>query len=321
MKIRIISGNDVKKAVKMSEAIKAVKQAYLQLSASQAKVPLRSHIEIEKEEAVSLFMPAYLSQSKSLGIKIVTVFPKNKEKKLPTILATIIALSAETGRPLAVIEGSYLTALRTGAASGVATDLLARQNAEEAAFFGAGAQTRTQIEAVLTVRSLREIWIFDIDRERANKLAEEVRRSKVAEGTAVRVAGSPSQAVQEADIICTATTSYQPVFDDASLKSGVHINGIGSYTPQMQEIPEETVVRSKVVVDSFQASLAEAGDLIIPIKKGLLRKNDIYGEIGEIAAGKITGRESDEEITFFKSVGVAVQDVAVAELVLSHLIL
>jgi len=143
-------------------------------------------------------------------------------------------------------------------------------------------------------------------------------RVEVAEGTTVRVPGSPSQAVQEADIICTATTSYQPVFDNASLKSGVHINGIGSYTPQMQEIPAETVVRSKVVVDSFQASLSEAGDLIIPIEKGLLRKKDIHGEIGEVAAGKIAGRESDEEITFFKSVGVAVRDMAVAELVLSQ---
>jgi len=318
MKIRIISRNEVKKAVKMVEAIKAVKEAYIQLSAGQAIVPLRSHIAIKEQEAVSLFMPAYLAQSQSLGVKIVSVFPKNKEKKLPTILATVIALSAESGQPLAVIEGSYLTALRTGAASGVATELLARKEARVAAFFGAGAQTRTQIEAVLSVRPIRKIWIFDIEREKAEELAEELRKSTITSQIEVQIATSPSEAVQEADIICTATTSFRPVFDDVSLKPGVHINGIGSYTPQMQEIPAETVVRAKVVVDSFQACLAEAGDLLIPIEKGILRKGDIYGEIGQIAAGKLPGRQSDKEITFFKSVGIAVQDVAVAELVLSQ---
>ncbi|MFQ5721154.1 MAG: ornithine cyclodeaminase family protein [Candidatus Aminicenantales bacterium] len=318
MKIRIISGNDVKKAVNMAETIKAVKDAYTQLSAGQAIVPQRSHITIKEQDAVSLFMPAYLSQSQSLAIKIVSVFPRNKEKELPTILAMVIALSAESGQPLAVIEGSYLTALRTGAASGVATDLLARREAEVAALFGAGVQTRTQIEAVLAVRPIRKIWIFDIYREKAEGLAEEIRKNYITEKTEVQIASSPAQAVQEADVICTATTSFRPVFDDASLKPGVHINGIGSYTPQMQEIPAKTVVRSKVVVDSFQACLAEAGDLIIPIEKGLLRKEDIYGEIGQITSGRLPGRQSDEEITFFKSVGIAVQDVAVAELVLSQ---
>jgi ornithine cyclodeaminase len=316
MKIKIISCRDVAQAVKMTEAIAAVKEAYIQFSAGKADVPLRTYIEIKEQNAVSLFMPAFLSDSKAMGVKIVTVFPKNIEKKLPTIFAIVIALDIETGRPMAVIEGSYLTALRTGAASGVATELLAREETQIAAVFGAGVQSRTQLEAVCAVRPIKKIWVFDIDKDRAEALVKEVKAGRFAISSDIYVADSPSQAVQEADVICTTTTSYEPVFNDADLKSGVHINGIGSFTPEMEEIPPETVTRSKVVVDSLQASLAEAGDLIIPLKKGLISKEDIHGEIGDVAAGKIPGRESDEELTFFKSVGVAIQDVAVAELVL-----
>lgn len=316
MKLKIISRKEVAQAVKMTEAIEAVKKAYIQLSSGKAKVPLRSHIEVKRQNAVSLFMPAFLSESEAMGIKIVTVFPKNQEKKLPTIYATVITLDTKTGRPLAVIEGSYLTALRTGAASGIATELLAREGTEIAAIFGAGAQSRTQLEAICTVRHIKKVWVYDINKERARAFGEEMKAHESPIPFDISMADSPSQAVREADIICTATTSLVPVFNDADLKAGVHINGIGSYTPEMEEIPPETVARSKVVVDSLKATLAEAGDLIIPLKKGLISKEDIHGEIGEVAVGKIPGRESDEELTFFKSVGVAVQDVAVAELVL-----
>ncbi len=261
-------------------------------------------------------MPAYLTESEALGVKIVSVFPENRMKNLPTIFATVFILDPRTGQPSAMIEGTYLTALRTGAASGVATDLLARQDAHVAAIIGAGTQGRTQLEAICTVRSIEKAWIYDVRREKAEDFVKEMKFRGAPIPSDIAVADSPSQAIHEAKVVSTATTSCEPVFEDKDLKPGVHINGVGSYTPDMAEIPHQTVVRSKVVVDSFQASLVEAGDLIIPLKKGLISKRDIHGEIGEVAMRKIAGRESSHELTFFKSVGVAVQDVAIAELIL-----
>lgn len=317
MKLRVISGEEVARAVQMAEAIEAVKNSFIQLSEGKAQVPLRTHIQV-KEKGSTLFMPAYLAESDGLGVKIVSVFPQNIEHGLPTIHAVVIVLEAATGRALAIMEGTYLTALRTGAASGLATDLLARHSARVAAIIGAGAQGRTQLEAVCTVRSLEKIWIYDIDQKRSQDFKEEMvaRGQPFPEG--ILVADSPRQAVREADIVCAATTSLTPVFDDSDLKDGVHINGIGSYTPFMQEISAETVSRARVIVDSREAALSEAGDVIIPLRQGIISEDHIYGEIGEVASGKIPARESEEELTFFKSVGIAVQDVAMASLVFRH---
>ncbi|MGQ9598704.1 MAG: ornithine cyclodeaminase family protein [Anaerolineae bacterium] len=316
MKLRILSSSDVRQAVTMAEAIQAVKEAYIQLSAGQAVVPLRTPVPVEKRNGVTLFMPAYLAQSDALGAKIVSVFPGNLARGLPLIHALVIVVDAETGCPIAIMDGTYLTALRTGAASGVATDLLARPEASVVAIFGAGAQARTQLEAVCTVRDIRQVWVYDVVADSVTAYVKEMKQRGRPIPSEIHIASSPAQAVREADIICTATTSRTPVFDNADLKPGVHINGIGSYTPEMQEVPAETVARARVVLDSRLASLAEAGDLIIPLQKGLIQEKDIHGEIGEVAAGKIPGRQSAEEITFFKSVGVAVQDVAVATLIL-----
>jgi ornithine cyclodeaminase len=318
-KLRVLSGADVRLAVTMAEAIEAVREAYVQLSSGQAVVPLRTPVPVRegRERAgVTLFMPAYLSSSEALGAKIVSVFPGNVHHGLPTIHALVVVVDAETGRPVAVMDGTYLTALRTGAASGVATDLLARRDVHTAAIFGAGAQARTQLEAICAVRTVERVWVYDSDHGAAAGYAAEMSRRGGHIPGALRVAGSPAEAVREAGVICTATTSAQPVFDDADVQPGTHINGIGSYTPHMQEVPAATVARARVVVDSRSASLAEAGDLLIPLAQGLIGQDHIAGEIGEIAAGRVAGRTAAEEITFFKSVGVAVQDVAVAQLVL-----
>lgn len=316
--MRILSGADVRQAVTMAEAIGAVQDAYIQLSAGQAVVPLRTPVPVEKREGVTLFMPAYLSTSDALGAKIVSVFPENVARGLPLIHAVVVVVDAETGRPIALMDGTYLTALRTGAASGVSTALLARPDARVAAVFGAGAQARTQLEAVCTVRSIEKAWVYDTMLDRATAYAQEMLAMGGPMPADIAVAGSPAEALREADVVCTATTSSVPVFDDADLLPGAHVSGVGAYTHEMQEIPAETVLRAKVVVDSREASLAEAGDLMIPLKEGLIAEDDIHGEIGEVAAGLIPGRESDTEVTFFKSVGLAVQDVAVANLILQH---
>jgi len=311
--MRVLSRKDVRQALPMRQAIEAMKGAFAQLSTGQADVPLRVALNVPRHNGVTLFMPAYLSSDDQMAVKIVSIFNDNPAKGLPLIHALVVVVDATTGRPAAVMDGTYLTALRTGAASGAATDLLARQDVHTAAIFGAGAQGRTQLEAVCAVRSIREVWVYDAVLERAAAYAAEMGQRL---SLPVEVASTPSEAAHRADVICTATTSSTPVFDDADVQPGTHINAVGAYTPQIQEIPVETVLRARVVIDHREASLAEAGDLLIPLQQGLMTEEHIYAELGEIAAGRKPGRASPEEITLFKSVGVAVQDVAAAGAVL-----
>jgi len=316
MNITLLTQKNIKQSVTMSQVIDSVQQAFIQVSHGEAVLPIRTQVPAKETMGTTLIMPAYLPSLDSLGTKIVSVFPGNSEYRLPTIHALMIVVCARTGQPVAVMDGTCLTALRTGAASGVATHFLARKDARVATILGAGTQGRTQLEAVCCVRNINKVWIYDKNRGAAEALAGEMENLGAPFPSDIWVADTPGAAIDEADIICTATTSSSPVFDDADLRLGAHINGIGSYTPQMQEIPEQTVLRAKVVVDSLSASWEEAGDLIIPLKKGLISKSHIHGEIGQVATGQIAGRESEKEITFFKSVGIAVQDVAVADLIL-----
>ena len=310
--MRILSRADVQRALTMQDAIAIVRDAFAQLATNQATVPLRVSVPITQHDGVTLFMPAHLHTSDALAVKIVSVHNQNPAKGLPLIHALVVVVDAATGRPLAAIEGGYLTALRTGAGSGVASDLLARRDAHVAAIFGAGVQGRAQLRAVAAVRDLARVWIYDAAAEKAETFARELGETEGIPKD-VRVAASPIAAVRDADIICAATTSSQPVFDGNDLKPGAHINAVGAYTPQMQEVDETTLKRaSKIVVDQRAGALAEAGDLIIALKNGVIREADIYAEIGEIAAGKKRGRERDDEITYYKSVGNAVQDASVA---------
>ncbi len=311
--IRILSREDVRQALPMRQAIEAMKGAFGQLSAGRADVPLRVALQVPRHNGLTLFMPAYLAADDQMAVKIVSVFNDNPAQGLPLIHALVVVVDATTGSPAAVMDGTYLTALRTGAASGAATDLLAREDARVAAVFGAGAQGRTQLEAVCAVRPIREAWIYDVMPERATDYASEMSRRL---SLTVRVADAPAEAVRQADVICTATTASAPVFEDAHVQPGTHINAVGAYTPEMQEIPVETVRRAKVVIDHREASLAEAGDLLIPLEQGLITEDHIHAELGQIAAGRVPGRTSAEELTLFKSVGVAVQDVAAAGAVL-----
>jgi len=295
----------------MPEAIRAVKDAFIQLSMGQAKVPGRTSLEIPEFRTTALVMPAYLPRSKRLGLKLISLCEDNPAKGLPLAQAVSILMDAEHGTPLAVLDASYLTAVRTGAASGVATDALARAEARVAAIFGCGVQGRMQLEAIAAVRPIRKTFVFDINPMAAAAFAEEMRHKL---GLDVEPAEAP-EVLREVDIISTATTSSEPVFSDAHLKPGVHINAIGSYKPHIREIPGETIRRAKVFVDQKQACLEEAGDLIIPLRENLIDEGHIQAEIGEVLAGLKRGRLSEEEITVFKSVGNAVQDLAVASLV------
>ena len=311
MELRVIGAEDLRKSLPMADAIEAMKDAYRQLSGGKTSMPLRSRIETPDGEGIVLFMPALLHDSAELALKVVSVFTSNPELGLPTIHALVVALDANTGVPMALLEGGTLTAIRTGAGSGAATDLLARTDARTVAIFGSGIQARTQLEAVCTVRTIEQVWIYSLDIEGAHAYVDQLAGSGPIPGE-VQIVDTPNEAVAEADIICTATTSITPVFDDQAVRPGTHINAIGSYTPEMQEVPTASVVRALLVVDSREAVLAESGDVIIPLQTGAITEEHLHAELGEIVSGSRPGRTSAEQITLFKSVGVAVQDAMAA---------
>ncbi|HUT59427.1 MAG TPA: ornithine cyclodeaminase family protein [Phycisphaerae bacterium] len=312
--LRFLSAADVVRALPMTDAVEAMRDAFRQLSAGQAVAPPRTQIETADPPGDALFMPSYMPGVRKMGVKIVTLFGGNAAVGLPRIQALMVVLDAATGSPLAVMDATSLTAIRTGAASGVATDVLARPDAAVAAVFGAGPQARTQLAALCTVRPIRRARIFDISAERARAVAREMAAEL---GIPVEAAASAAEALAGADVVCTATTASEPVFADGDVAPGTHINAIGSYKPGVREIPAETVRRARVVVDHLPAALAEAGDLIIPMQQGLIGKDHVDAELGEILAGAKKGRQSRDEITLFKSVGVAVQDLAAADRVLA----
>jgi ornithine cyclodeaminase len=317
--MRVLSGDDVRRAVPMSAAIDAVEAAFARLSAGSAVVPLRAHLETPEHDGVSLFMPARIAggTSAALGIKVVSIFPHNaRDHAAPAIHALVSLFDPETGRPIAVIDGTYLTALRTGAASGVATRHMARPDAHRLAIFGAGAQALPQILAVCAVRPITTVWIVNRSRDRAALLAARL-RGEGYQGD-VLIAPSPAQALAEADVVCTATSSLTPLFYDADLRPGTHINAVGAYKPTMAEVPGETVARARLIVDQLAAAWAESGELVQARDAGLIDASHVAGEIGAVVSGGLAGRTSADQITMFKSVGNAVQDLAVGALALSH---
>jgi alanine dehydrogenase len=314
MNILFLSKDDVKKALTMDMAIEAMEDAFSQLSAKEAIVPERIHIDQKEHNSTALFMPVYLPNKKKKGLKLVSLSNNNPAKGLPLIQALVMVIDSATGAPLAIMDGSYLTAIRTGAASGLATKILSRKNANTVAIFGAGVQGRTQLEAVCAVREIKRALIFDIDSKQAERFSDEMSKKLSIE---INKTSSLSK-LKAADIICTATTSSKPVFSHQDIKEGVHINAVGVYKPDMHEIPEETVISSKIVVDEVKSALSEAGDILIPMYKGKFNESHIHAEIGEIVKGAKTGRQDEKEITLFKSVGNAVQDIAVADILIDY---
>jgi ornithine cyclodeaminase/alanine dehydrogenase-like protein (mu-crystallin family) len=308
--MRILTAEDVRTAVDMRAAIDAVRAGFIALSTGRARVPLRGILETPG--GVLLTMPAQIDGAPISTVKVVSVCPENQPRGLPTIYAAVLVTDAWTGAPLALMDGRVLTAQRTGAASGLATDLLAVPKASVLAVIGAGVQARTQVAAVCTVRPITEIRIFSLSG--AEPMAEELRGQVHAR---IVVARSAPEALDGAHVVVAATNSRTPVVHLADLAPGVHINGIGSFTPEMQEIAADVVMAARVVVDHRASAWAEAGDLIIPRNQGLIGETIVHAEIGEIAAGLKEGRRDPNEITFFKSVGNAVQDAALAERVIA----
>jgi len=307
----ILTQTDVRSAVTMTEAIEAAAAALAAYSSGNAEIPLRTHVRCP--DGVALYMPGLVRATGALGAKVVSVFPGNPAAGLPTITAAMLLQDAKTGRPLALMEAAYLTALRTGAAAGVATRHLARPDAKVLAVYGAGAQARTQVAAVRAVRPIARVLIYDPCRRAAEELAAQLGAEG---GLAVEVSDDPAVPAGSADVIVTATTSLRPVFPGRVVGPGTHINAIGSYTPEMQELEAGLLARADLVAaDARDAALHESGDLIIPISAGLFGPERVDAELGQIVLGTAPGRTAPEQLTVYKGVGLAALDLTTAQLV------
>ena len=309
MKIRALGADALRQALPMTETIEAVKRAFAAYSSGEATQPQRLSVAVPPGDNVLLVKPALLP-GRALGAKLVSVFPGNAEFGLPLISGLVLLFDPATGGPVGLCDGGFLTAWRTGAAAGAATDLLARRDVRIGAVVGCGVQGRTQALAIDAVRPLEEIRLFDLEPDGVDAFVDEMAPQLSARLVKV---GSVGQAVAGADVVCTATTATEPVIRGEWLSDGAHLNGVGSFTPAMREVDGAAIARARMVVDSRSAALAEAGELIRAVADGHTRPED-WAELGEVVDGVRPGRVSDDELTFFKSVGLAVQDMAAAAL-------
>jgi len=301
--VLLIRAADVARACSMPEAIDAVAEGFAALSDGRATVPVRASVPL-RDGAVALAMPASLAGGPYYSVKVVTVASGNATRGLPAVLASVALGDAATGTLLALIDGTSLTALRTGAGGGVAARALARKDASVLALFGAGVQARTQLLAAAAVRKLRDARVVGRDAGRVARFVEWARGEASLAGVAVG-ASDAGAALAGADIVVTATSSSTPVFDGRGLGQGVHVTAVGAFTPEMRELDDATLRGARIFVDERAAALAEAGEL-----RGLT-SGDVV-EIGEVLAGTAPGRRSQDERTLFKSVGNAIQDLVVA---------
>lgn len=307
----VLDRSAVMSVLDMKDCIGAMEKAFAELSNGTAVLPLR--IAITPPGGLAIYMPAYLKEMQALACKVVSVYKDNPVRhNLPTTIGKVLLQDPATGDVLCIMDGGYLTAVRTGAASGVATRLLARDaRGQTCAVFGAGVQAKMQLWAMATVRDLAKVLVHDVSTEAVDRFIAEMGPKLGLE--IVRAAG-PEAALQ-ADIVCAATSSATPVFDGARLREGTHVNGIGSHTPNARELDTATIARSRLFGDSREACFKEAGDIMIPLKEGAIAEAHFLGELGDLVTGKLAGRTNDREITLFKSNGIAIQDAAAAKLV------
>ncbi|GHO91572.1 ornithine cyclodeaminase [Reticulibacter mediterranei] len=309
----ILSRSDIQQCFTMTDAIAAMRVAFQALSADQVQMPQRLAVELQDQGAV-LLMPSVLhtNEGHAFGVKLVTQMPHNPERNLPRSYATILLLDAITGKTLAVLEGGWLTAMRTGAASGLATDLLAHPDADVLALFGAGAQAVTQVLAMYTVRPLREVRVLNRSDEHYQTLVMTLQQLLGEHCPTISRVHSANDALAGASLVVCATSATEPLFDGRDVEVGTHINAIGAFTPAMCELDGETLARAQIIVDQREAALIEAGDLLRSLAQGVIAGPESWLELGDLVTGKQPARQDGHEITVFKSVGLGMQDLAAA---------
>lgn len=305
-----LSRRELERLLSPADVIKAVEAAFREYADGSYRILPRQGLAAGAND-LFLVMPSALLESRALGAKLVTVYAENRERGLPTIHAAYLLLDLETGVPLALLEGGFLTGIRTGATSALAARFLARPDSRTVACFGTGVQAGFQLRCLVAVLPLARVLVVGRTPARARAFADAMAREL---GIPVELAASAREAAREADLVICATTSPAPLFDGKDLRAGSHVDAVGSFRPETREVDTETVKRARVVVDTYTGARAEAGDLLIPIREGAITWAHVAAELAELVTGKKAGRTDREEITLFKSVGFALEDAATARL-------
>jgi alanine dehydrogenase len=309
MKTLLINKEEVKKLLTMDDTLKAVEQAFEAKGRKKADMPCKVYLFYPKYNGDLRVMPSYLPELDISGVKVVNVHPNNPKKyRLPSVMATIVLINPKNGFPVAILDGTWITDMRTGAAGGIATKYLARKNSTVLALVGAGVQAETQLQAIIRVRPIKKVNVYDI-REETSKAF--VKKHKKLYPVEFYIAKSIKDCVSDADVISTQTPVRRPIVIKDWVKPGTHINAIGADAPGKQELDPALLLNSKIVIDDWEQA-SHSGEINVPLSKGIITQNNIYGEIGEIVAGLKPGRTADDEITIFDSTGLGIQDLTTA---------
>ena len=312
----LLSEKDIKSVVTMRDIVEADKTAFRMIAGGDVDVPLRAQIKAPANEGTFLFMPSYAAGEEAAAVKIISVFPHNPEMGLEACPAQVLLLDGRTGYIRALLDGSTVTRMRTGAASGAAFDVLAKKDCRVGALIGTGGQAPEQLEAMLCVRQLEKVKVYSRNAERCAAFCEKMQKELAQYGAEIVPAKSADEAVEDADLVITVTSSPVPVFDGTKIKPGCTISCVGTYEPEKHELDPAVLPRaSKIICDFKDAVLSESGDLLIPLADGTIKDEDIQGSLGDVLDGRIAGRENDDEIIVFETVGVASQDLAAAKMI------
>jgi len=301
-----ISKEKIASLLPMNECIEVMEKMFRSLAAGECLQPLRNIMLLPDRSGVLGTMPGYADKLGVMGIKVITVFHANSEVGLPSHQGIVMLFDAKHGQPLMLFDALEITAIRTAAASAVATKLLSRKNSSTLAILGSGEQAKRHIEAILLVREIKQINIWSRSKQNGNNLAEQT-ASKY--NISVVVTENIKEAIENADIICTVTSSKEPVVNADWIAVGTHINAVGSSTPAARELDTATIVNSKLFTDRYESLFNEAGDFLIPKKEKAITDEHVKGEIGEVLLNTKKGRETEDEITVFKSLGIAAEDI------------
>ncbi len=307
--VRLLSRSDMASVLTMADVIEAVEEGF-RSAGEKDDVPVRLPVHVADRPSVALFMPAYLAGSHTLGAKVVSAFHDNPARGLPMITGFYVLCDAETGRLIALMDATFLTGIRTAAASAVATKYLARKDARILGIIGTGVQGRFHVDAITAVRPIERIVLYNRTPERGQALADDL----ASRGMSCRVAVSAADCAAEADVLAVCTSSKSPLFDGGLVRPGSHVNAVGVFTADSQELDTGLIRRARVFVDTYEGAFEEAGDIIVPLRAGDISRDHIRAELAELVTGRKEGRTGDGEITVFKSVGYAMEDAVTARL-------
>ena len=305
----VLNRSEVERLLTMKECIRVMGEALSARSRGETLQPPRSVLRLTDDSGTMFTMPAWVGTPAALGVKVISVFPGNHRRGKESHQGAVLSIDPKTGEILALLEGGAVTAIRTAAVSAVATNLLARADADDLAILGAGVQAGTHLRAMCDVRQIRRIRVWGRSRERTRQFAES---TTAPPGVQIEVMQSPKEAVSGASIVCTVTGSATPVLDGEWIAQGAHINAVGAHTAETRELDTEAMTRARIFVDARESALSEAGELLIPIAEGRLSATDIQAELGEVILGTNHGRWSSAEITLFKSLGLGIEDAVAA---------